>query len=49
MSAGRYTSKAVRATACVQAPADDFDGLARRRDGNGDGTPAVDIGAFEVQ
>lgn len=40
-------SSAIDAGSPLQAPATDFDGVVRPRDGNGDGTPAFDVGAFE--
>lgn len=42
-------SPAIDAGSLLGAPATDFDGNARPRDGNGDGTALVDIGAFERQ
>jgi uncharacterized repeat protein (TIGR01451 family) len=42
-------SPAIDNGSVITAPPIDFDGLPRMRDGNGDGTPAVDIGAFEFQ
>jgi hypothetical protein len=41
-------SPAIDAGTVALAPAHDFDGNARPRDGNGDGTSEVDIGAFEA-
>jgi uncharacterized repeat protein (TIGR01451 family) len=40
-------SPAIDAGSALGAPSIDFDGTSRPRDGNGDGTPAFDIGAFE--
>lgn len=45
LSAG---SPAIDAGTSLGAPATDFDGVVRPLDGNGDGAPAVDIGAFEA-
>lgn len=51
-AAGNYGlrpgSPAIDAGAAAGAPAIDFDGTPRPRDGNGDGTAIVDIGAFEA-
>jgi len=43
----RENSPAIDAGSAVGAPADDFDGRSRPLDGNGDGTAAYDIGAYE--
>jgi len=43
----REDSPAIDAGSAVGAPADDFDGRSRPLDGNGDGTTAYDIGAYE--
>ena len=41
-------SPAIDAGSAVGAPSDDFDGRVRPLDGNGDGTAAYDIGAYET-
>ena len=41
-------SPAIDAGSAVDAPADDFDGRARPRDGDDDGVVAYDIGAYEM-
>lgn len=41
-------SPAIDAGTALGAPATDFDGASRPRDGNGDGVAAFDIGAFEA-
>lgn len=52
-AAGNYRlasgSPGIDAGSALDAPGADFDGAARPRDGNGDGSAIVDIGAFEVQ
>jgi len=53
LAAGNYRlqpgSPAIDAGDGTAAPASDFDGLPRPKDGNGDGRAAMDIGAFEAQ
>jgi len=44
----RANSPAIDKGSAINAPGDDFDGHARPLDGNGDGIPAYDIGAYEV-
>ena len=47
--ATRHTiNRTIDIGSCLDAPADDFDGRARPYDGDGDGTPGYDIGAYEV-
>ncbi len=41
-------SPAIDAGSSLAAPADDFDGHPRPQDGDGDGTPGYDIGAYEA-
>ena len=43
----RENSLAIDAGSAAGAPSDDFDGRSRPLDGNGDGTAAYDIGAYE--
>lgn len=45
LSAG---SPAIDTGTSLGAPSTDFDGVTRPLDGNGDGTTAIDIGAFEA-